>query len=135
MTPSAVAGSQFKLIASTPLDEQVLGDAAVLGRALDGERATKTKERPAAGVKFVAPAGTQRSKVRSAASQKRIEHHIGTTDTGDDQVLIEWCLEKSRIRSAKYCIGLLDVVRDPHARFRFLMRCKSVIEVSTQAKI
>jgi hypothetical protein len=52
-----------------------------------------------AGVEFIAPAWTEGSGRISGTDKKRIQHWIGTSNAGKDQVLVEWGLQYPRIRN------------------------------------
>src|SRR5581483_918814 len=86
-------------------------------------------------VKLVAPSRAQRSRCRCGASKQWIQDRTVAANAGNDQVLVEWRLQQSRVGNAKHCVAALYVVRNSKPWFRFLMRGQSVVEIPAQAHI
>src|SRR5438128_12462110 len=68
-------------------------------------------------------------------SQKRIQHRIGTSRAGKDEVLVEGGFQYSRIRSTKYRVRLLHVVSDADTGLGFLVRSQAVVQITAQTQI
>ena len=86
-------------------------------------------------MKFVTPAGGERSWIRSRTTQKGIQDGIVTSHAGEHEVLIKWSLQHPGIGNAKYRIAWLDVVGDAKAGLALAMSYQTVIKISTETEI
>src|SRR5260370_23086028 len=87
------------------------------------------------GVELIAPSGAQRSGIGRGTGEQRIQYRRVAAFICEDQILVEWSLQYSRVRNAKYRIARLDVVGDPEARLGFPMGYKAIVKIATQANV
>jgi len=71
-------------------------------------------------MKFVSPPRAQGRRAGSGAAEKRVQDGVIAADTRDDQILVEWSFEHSRIRCPQDGIAAFNVVCDAQAWLGFL---------------
>src|SRR6266542_2121700 len=64
------------------------------------------------GVELITPSGAQRRGIGRGTGEQRIQDRRVAAFICEDQILVEWSLQYSRVRNAKYGIARLDVVGD-----------------------
>src|ERR1039457_988284 len=88
-----------------------------------------------AGVKLVAEAGVHDSgNVWSAVEQGR-QHGIRATFAGQNQILVERRLQRSRVGDAQHGSRRLDVIRDAYAGLRLFSIGEAVVNILAQPQI
>src|SRR5438132_8894666 len=86
-------------------------------------------------MEFIAQPGAEGSGHNQQTDQKRIQHRIGTSRAGKDEVLVEGGFQYPRIRSTKYRVRLLYVVSDADTGLGFLVRSQAVVQITAQTQI
>src|ERR1700716_1056409 len=114
---------------------EVVSIVRVFPYVLTGEYQVPAKRLLQASVKFIAPAGAERSDRICRTDQKRVQHRISASGAGKDQVLIEGGFQQTRIGNAKDCVRLLHIVGDSEARLGFFVRREAVVQVAAQTQI
>src|SRR3981081_1380633 len=114
---------------------EVVSIVRVFPDVLTGEYQVPAKRLLQASVKFIAPAGAERSDRICRTDQKRVQHRIGASGAGKDQIFVERCFQQARIGNAKDGVRLLYVVGDSEARLSFFMRRQAVVQIAAQAQI
>src|ERR1700716_159769 len=86
---------------SRPEHTEIVCVMGVLPYILAGEDQVLPERLLQTGMEFIPPARAERSDRVGCTNQKRVQHRIGATRAGENQVLIEWRFQNSCIRSAK----------------------------------
>src|SRR5882724_4205495 len=116
-------------------DAEVVGIMGVLPNVLAGEDQIFSGRLLQSDVEFIAPAGTQRGHAGCGTTQEWIQDSVAASDTGNDQIFVERCLEHTRVRNPKHGIGALDVISDAEARLGLLVGDQAVVEISTETEV
>src|SRR5690349_2781703 len=86
-------------------------------------------------MKFIAPAGRERSGGIRNTNQKGIQNWISASCAGKDQVLIEWSHEQPRVGSPEDSVGFLHIICNPDTWLRFTVGNKAVVQIAAHAEI
>src|SRR3981081_2135242 len=114
---------------------EVVSIVRVFPDVLTGEYQVPAKRLLQASMKFIAPAGAERSDRICRTDQKRVQHRVCASGAGKDQVFIEWGFQYARIRNAKDGVRPLHVISNAEAGFGFLVRREAVVQIAAQAQI